>query len=149
MGRPNYEKFQILPTANSPQPLDLPSNPNKMIPCYRLVEISSLIGLVFTATTQEGIAGIFVLVGNDYSKGGRGIGFKRLMEDKHADLIKFISDMNSYRIALKANDRPKLQALEQKFTDLLKELPQSDFTRKLTLSEFYRVQQATCGVYDP
>ncbi|GAA5908615.1 uncharacterized protein JCM6883_005603 [Sporobolomyces salmoneus] len=148
MGRQNYEAHQIPSTPDSPQHLDLPMNPKQPVPCYRLVEYSSLIGAVFRSKTQEGIAGTIVLNGNDYSPGGAQITLAKLNHEDHRPLIEFISDMGPYRKAVAAENEEDLRKLESKFKSLLAGLPPSKFIKDLTLAEFYKLQQVTQGFFD-
>jgi hypothetical protein len=147
MGRKNYEAYQIKSPDGTPQALDLPTDPKKSFPCYRLVEFDPLLKHVFVARSREGIAGSIVLNGNDYAEGGARVTLALLRKDVHRPLIDFISDMSSYRQATDTSDATKLQQLDATFQTYLALLPKSKFISELTLSSFYDLQQATQGIF--
>ncbi|GAA5856677.1 hypothetical protein JCM3766R1_006096, partial [Sporobolomyces carnicolor] len=149
LGRRNYEEHEVPIVEGSPGRLTLPSDPKSRVSSYRLVRYDALIPAVFRAKTQDGIAGTFVLVGNDYSAGGLRIGFGEMRKPKHADLITFMSDLAPYRRAQEEKDLAKMATLSTQFKSLIAKLPESRFITDLDLKSFVRLQSATRGAYDP
>ncbi|GAA5939525.1 uncharacterized protein JCM15063_006207 [Sporobolomyces koalae] len=155
VGASTYKTHTLVASEHSPPTSD-PDADAGQVNAYRLIETNRLIGgfkgeantRVFAARTQEGIAGVVVLNGNDYSEGAENVGFAKLREAKHRDLVEFVSDMAEYQIASISNDKKPLAILESRFKKLLSNLPPSDFLRNLDLAAFYKLQQLTKGEYD-
>ncbi|GAA5902787.1 uncharacterized protein JCM6883_007243 [Sporobolomyces salmoneus] len=70
VGRKNYDAHVLTPGPDSPQADPIVPTKKEKVHGYRIIEIGALVNTVYNVDTQEGIAGIFVLTGNDYSKGG-------------------------------------------------------------------------------
>jgi len=148
IGRANYDTHSIPERPGSPVPFDLPADKTKSIHCYRLIEFTLLLETLFKTTNQASIAGMMVLIGNEYSTGGKGITIRLLRQDEYKDLVAFLANLDEYDKAVIDGDTTLVAEFNAKYRAFLDKLPQSEYLDNLDLAKFRRKQKTTMGLYD-